>query len=165
MVLKINIHDIRERKAAEIRDSLVLSPEELDLPEAEGFQWHPLRFDYVLTNADNLYVLHGVVKGQLSLECSRCLKPIDYHLDVELTEQFSRRPSDDDIHEFTGDEIDVTGVLRENIILALPVKPLCAPDCRGLCPECGQDQNEGKCSCDPKSIDPRLAVLEKLISK
>jgi uncharacterized protein len=54
-------------------------------------------------------------------------------------------------------------VIRQNLLLALPVSPLCDPHCQGLCPECGADLNKGPCSCQREEGDPRLAVLRELL--
>jgi uncharacterized protein len=168
MALKINIHDIREEKSGQIKGCQTLEPLELDLPCLQGLNWHPFSFDYVLTNADSLFVLQGRLESTLSLECSRCLKPVETTFSVDVLEEFTRHASgarDEEIREFFGEEIDATGVLREIILLSLPVKPLCSPDCQGLCPYCGIDKNVDSCTCKPDSVDPRLAVLAKLISK
>ncbi|MEG2005510.1 MAG: DUF177 domain-containing protein, partial [Bilophila sp.] len=58
--------------------------------------------------------------------------------------------------------INLAGLLWEEFVLALPVKPLCRPDCKGLCPVCGQNRNEGSCSCVQEEGDPRLAALRGL---
>lgn len=168
MRLKVNIHDIRESKSAQIQDNLIIKPGELDLPVQEGITWQQFAFEFVLTNAGNLFVLQGKLESFVTLECSRCLKPIDFRLELDVLEHFSHHPikdGDDETHLFHGEEIDLTGVLRENILLNLPAKPLCSPDCLGLCPHCGTDRNLAVCDCNPKTVDPRLAVLEKLISK
>lgn len=166
MALKINIHDIRHQKAAQIRDTLVIDAGDLDLPDLPGVAWKPLTFAYVMTNAGQLFVLQGKVEGDLALECSRCLTPVLYPLEVDVLEQFSRNPQEDeDIHMFFGEEIDIAGALRDCILLNLPVKPLCSPNCLGLCSHCGTDLNQESCNCNPRDVDPRLAVLEKLIRK
>jgi len=59
-------------------------------------------------------------------------------------------------------ELDVNGLLWEEFVLALPVKPLCTENCKGLCPECGQDLNAGGCGCSEKQLDPRMAALRGL---
>lgn len=166
MSLKINIHPIRENKSGQVKGQFSIRPQELDLPASKDI-WRPLIFDFVCTNAGDLYVLEGKLMSRTSHQCSRCLAPVEIPLEVDVLEQFSRHPDKEgeDIHHFFGDEIDITEVLRENVILSLPVKPLCSPDCRGLCPYCGTDLNQASCNCKPQSVDPRLAVLEKLISK
>lgn len=166
MALKINIHDILNDKSAQLKNTLVIKAGDLDLPELPGTAWHPLTFSYELTNAGDCYVLHGKLEGSVTLECSRCLRTVTYPLLVEVAEQFSRHTQrDEDINIFLGEEIDVAGVLRDCVLLTLPAKPLCFPDCRGLCPHCGIDLNQESCDCNPLHVDPRLAVLEKLIRK
>lgn len=166
MSLKINIHHIRENKSGQITDQFPILPQELNLPEPKDI-WRPLRFEFTCTNAGDLYVLKGKLSSCIAQQCSRCLAPVEIPLDVDVHEEFSRLPGleDDDIHHFYGDEIDIAEVLRENVILNLPAKTLCSPDCRGLCPYCGADLNQAPCDCKPQSGDPRMAVLEKLISK
>jgi len=167
MPLLINIHDIKESKAGQIQGIMMIRPQELDLPALDGTTWQNLCLDYVLTNAGNLYVLQGKLETIITQDCSRCLKPVSITLVIDIQEQFSRlsRAGNEEILRFAGEEIDITEVLREYILLNLPVKPLCAPDCRGLCPHCGIDRNTDSCDCNPKSVDPRLAALEKLITK
>jgi uncharacterized protein len=84
----------------------------------------------------------------------------------------SERSSDDekqvaeedvDISYYEDDQIDLSDLLREQFYLALPMKPLCRDDCRGLCPQCGVNRNTGTCDCGPGWEDPRLAPLKGLI--
>jgi uncharacterized protein len=60
------------------------------------------------------------------------------------------------------DEIDLGHLMREQFYLALPMKPLCADTCKGLCAVCGTNRNRGTCTCDPQWEDPRLAALKAL---
>jgi uncharacterized protein len=61
--------------------------------------------------------------------------------------------------------LDIIELLREQFQLALPMKPLCTEDCRGLCPECGANLNHASCGCVPKWEDPRLAALKGLVDR
>ncbi|HEV7734974.1 MAG TPA: DUF177 domain-containing protein, partial [Candidatus Binatia bacterium] len=63
---------------------------------------------------------------------------------------------------YDGDEIDVSAIVHEQTILALPTRPLCAEECRGLCPQCGTNLNADPCGCSVTATDPRLAVLRTL---
>jgi uncharacterized protein len=63
---------------------------------------------------------------------------------------------------YGGDEIDVSPIVQEQLILALPTRPLCDPECRGLCSQCGASLNAGDCGCVIEQGDPRLAVLRSL---
>ena len=63
---------------------------------------------------------------------------------------------------FTGEELDLCEAVQEQVIMALPVRPLCREDCRGLCPVCGADLNEESCTCAEKTVDPRWKALSEL---
>jgi uncharacterized protein len=81
--------------------------------------------------------------------------------DVELD---GTEVADDDLglSEYSGDEIDLGQMMREQFYLALPMKPLCRPDCKGLCPVCGKNRNRETCSCESTWVDPRFEVLRNL---
>ncbi|TAK17286.1 MAG: DUF177 domain-containing protein [Acidobacteria bacterium] len=66
------------------------------------------------------------------------------------------------LSEYAGDEIDLGQMMREQFYLALPMKPLCQPDCKGLCPVCGKNRNRETCSCESTWVDPRFEVLRNL---
>jgi uncharacterized protein len=80
---------------------------------------------------------------------------------------YEREVDDDDLGTafYRDDEIDVTGVVEEQFYLALPMKPLCRPDCQGLCPSCGVNWNLETCDCRTRWEDPRLAGLKALITE
>lgn len=83
------------------------------------------------------------------------------HEDVEL--DGTEVAADDlGLTEYSGDEIDLEQMMREQFYLALPMKPLCAPDCKGLCPVCGKNRNRETCSCESTWVDPRFEVLRNL---
>ena len=63
---------------------------------------------------------------------------------------------------YDNDTLDITDIVRESILAELPQKVLCKDDCRGLCPKCGKNLNQGQCDCDLHEVDPRLAILAKL---
>ena len=67
---------------------------------------------------------------------------------------------DDDL--YTGKEIDLSGAVRESILLAVPPAPVCSDDCKGLCPKCGEDLNQGECGCDRNVPDPRWDALKAI---
>jgi uncharacterized protein len=112
----------------------------------------------------------------VELECCRCLEPFTTKVALEIEEEFE--PSVD-IHTgaklpvlateadaTTVDEhhiLDLTEIVRQSIFLALPLNPVCARDCAGLCPVCGQNLNEEVCGCVTETTDPRLEVLRQLL--
>lgn len=113
-------------------------------------------------------LVQGTVESQLLLECVRCLEPFVFPTVLELEETFrlpgaSPRPGTCAV----GDDgwLDLTPLLREQCWLAIPMKPLCHPDCRGLCPRCGVNLNFESCACKDVKIDPRLASLKELLQR
>lgn len=122
-------------------------------------------------------LVRGVVSATLEAGCARCLKENAHRYDVPFTVLFSERMThaaaarDDDgedeeregqdgEHQFYhGPIIELDEVLRDNLILNLPMAPVCAEDCRGLCPSCGQDRNVGHCGC-AETTSPLAAALK-----
>ena len=72
------------------------------------------------------------------------------------------RGDDLEFSVYDGDEVDLTPLVQEQVLLALPTRPLCKEDCRGLCPQCGINLNEHQCDCRSDQLEPRLAVLRTL---
>jgi len=118
----------------------------------------------------------GRIETSARLSCSRCLEeyalPLVLPFDLFYTTEPDGSPGavsriDDDmvtrVH-FDGDRIDVESLVSEQVYLGLPLKPLCRPDCLGLCPRCGTNLNAGDCACaEERTEDPRLRVLKNLL--
>ncbi len=119
-------------------------------------------------------LVDGWVELTLELSCNRCLKTFEQPMHVDFEEQFyptvdviSGMPLDpfDEDEIFPIDahhEVDLTEAVRQNVLLALPMVTICREDCKGLCPQCGQDLNLGSCECKPE-VDARLSVLKQLL--
>ena len=123
-----------------------------------------------LVHVHNHILVHGKILVDVTLECIRCLAPVKHTLEVELQERFRPPPIHDSSSEQIfpiGNEgyIDLGPVLRELIIVGIPMHVLCRPDCKGLCSECGQNLNTAPCECQPDTIDSRLAVLQTLMGR
>ena len=110
----------------------------------------------------------GRLVVELEAECVRCLAPLPLTLTIEVEDLLFLSPSAHQpgaLYRITeGGWIDLTPALREYVLLNMPWRPLCRPDCRGLCSQCGQNLNEGPCSCAVEEIDPRLVQLRTLLS-
>lgn len=120
--------------------------------------------------------VNGHIETRAQVECDRCLKqveiPVQTGFDLqyisgaeyesgataELTEEAMS------VSVFDGETIDVDEIVKEQILLAVPTRLLCQPDCKGICPVCGIDKNTGDCECETKEIDPRWAALKNLSS-
>lgn len=125
----------------------------------------PVEVEVTLTYVEGLYWLDGRVQGRFETDCARCLERVEIPFNTGLAEKYHQGRPGKEIGEVMveGDYIDLTEKIVESMILALPMKPLCRPDCRGLCPECGQVLNKTACDCRLDGIDPRLAELEQLL--
>lgn len=112
-------------------------------------------------------MVSGSVLFSIEALCSRCLKTVAIELKPEinllLTPVEMIDEEEDIYHEtYTGDEVDISDYIREQVAMALPYKVVCSESCMGLCPECGVDLNEEQCTCASDRVDPRFAVLKDL---
>ena len=121
--------------------------------------------------------LTGSFSGQVEVQCARCLAAVtrDVRTDFDLLyrplgavqrdDEVSISEAETEVGFYKGDGLVLEDVMREQVLLAVPVKALCREDCRGLCPQCGQDLNQGKCGCVATSSDPRWNALREIRSK
>ncbi len=106
-------------------------------------------------------------------ECARCLKPLTRSFETVFSRtvvspgELVNTPEEeaDDYIEVSDGMLDIETVGAEQLMMEFPMKEVCHEDCRGLCPKCGRDLNTGDCGCPKKEIDPRLAILQKLLEK
>ena len=130
----------------------------------------------VRSSGDRIFC-DGSARMSTLLECSRCLIEYTSDLNVVFNEVYLPAPEtfEEDEYELTlkasgsayysNDEIDFDGLITEQLLLALPMKPLCKEDCRGICSKCGEDLNNNLCGCKNDGIDPRWLPLKKLKKK
>jgi uncharacterized protein len=121
--------------------------------------------------------LRGKFAGRFEVPCARCVEPVEIPIesefdlifrpavaDTEPTERSITAP-ETEIGYYQGDSLLLEDVLREQVLLSLPVRTLCKPDCKGLCPRCGKNRNLEPCTCDEGSSDPRWEALAGLRSR
>ncbi|MEO6713783.1 MAG: YceD family protein, partial [Mycobacteriales bacterium] len=113
-------------------------------------------------------LVSGVVTAPLVGECGRCLEPVTSTIEVELQELYAYPESDatdddEEVSRLVGHLIDLTPALRDAVVLALPLSPLCEDDCPGLCVECGARLSDTDCGHSSAAIDPRWGALTDLI--
>jgi DUF177 domain-containing protein len=117
--------------------------------------------------------LTGRLAATLEVPCGRCLEPFKVPVDAALDLMFlpagTNAGDDDQINDddlgvsfYEGEIIDLGELMREQFYLAVPMKPLCRDECKGLCPICGINRNREVCSCQTDWVDPRLEPLRKL---
>jgi uncharacterized protein len=118
--------------------------------------------------------LRGRLSAKLELQCARCLDPVpqDVNREFELLyrplgvdtgkDELSVTDAEAEIGYYQGEGVLLEDVLREQVLLALPLKVTCREDCKGLCPQCGKNLNQEQCSCSTSVEDPRWAALKEV---
>ncbi len=168
-----------------------VQPEELALEPEDALVRGNLSLSVELAKAGTTVNATGVLNGTFVRQCVRCLKEYDETASLSFAaeyrgDQASRRPhapsrasapsggdetgepepgqleDGEDVYPMTGDRLDLAEMLREQVILATPMQPLCREDCLGLCPVCGQDRNERPCGCPEERQESPFAVLKRL---
>ncbi len=148
------------RKSFEV----TLDPEHLSDPAVQCFKYPPEARGEVVNTA-GLLNLRGELKAEMTCVCDRCGTVFDrkkvLSLDVPLAADVEDE-AEPEVFVIEGDGIDLNEVLETCFILDMETKSLCSEDCKGLCPTCGKNLNEGPCGCT-KPLDPRFAVLSSLL--
>jgi uncharacterized protein len=152
-----------------------LDPSAFALQDEEFRLAAPVEFEADVRKDVAKVRLVGRVKATLECSCSRCLEPFTVPVDAPFDLLFlpaaenagegEKEIAEDDIgvSYYRDDVIDLGEVMREQFILALPMKPLCREDCQGLCPVCGINRNREQCDCQTGWVDPRMAPLKNLL--
>ena len=123
----------------------------------------PINADGTISLMDDIVEVKLKVSTELILPCSRCLELFNYPLEFEVNENISTVDTEDDgISVIEGDDINVTEILENSIIMALPTKILCKEDCKGLCQQCGANLNDTSCTCNNDDVDIRFSNLKDL---
>ncbi len=151
--------------------------ESLELTEDEVRLDSPVVAELTLNVFNEDIKIDGVVRAEAVEECSRCLETFIREVEAEVhlyavpagrvsgagrSEEDEEPEPGDGYLAHDGRELDLSEEVRSAILLATPMKPLCKPDCKGLCPECGGNLNQNQCSCGARKVDPRWSALDKL---
>jgi uncharacterized protein len=174
VVMRIPVDQIEEsaKHLSYVEDVAVLDDVHTQAPHDYDFaQGVEVDLEYYRAGLDVFF--DGGVRAPVRGTCARCLEEYDFALDARfqlvltpraaaVDEPSELRSDDLGLCFYDGDEIDVSALVHEQTILALPTRPLCAESCRGLCPQCGVNLNTDPCGCPVTATDPRLAVLRTL---
>ncbi len=162
---------LQELELHRIVVSKTYAPELLDYGGADFRQIDPLEVNAVAELVDEEIRIRGAVKTYIEGSCDRCLGPVGIPVEREFDltyrpmatiarEEEIEVPRDElDVAFFTGEGIPLADVVTEQVILSLPLKVICRPECRGLCPTCGADRNREECHCPPPRSDSPFAAL------
>jgi uncharacterized protein len=173
--MKIHVSQISEDEGLDIHQ--VFPEHEPKLRGKDGQIFGRCSLDARATRSADELRLTGRVVATVQLDCARCLAAVpvnvDESFDLFYIPSVNRLQPDDErelakddllVAFYRDDCLDLDDVVREQIELALPMARVCSDECRGLCPNCGANLNEGKCSCTAQEPDPRWAALAQLRS-
>ncbi len=122
-----------------LREESMYDPKILDMTRADIQVEDPIRVAAFIIKAKREIVVQADIHCALKLCCARCLRAFEQPLHTSATLNYQVLPTD---------VVDITEDIRQEIILAYPMIPVCRQDCRGLCPHCGQNRNDGACHCE-----------------
>lgn len=177
----VNISAIKDQHGASVQESLqeVL---DIELPGSAKLIG-PVSISAEVTHAGETFHVQGKVSGSFQAECDRCLSSFKSPFQNEFQGDFMRVHSgrhsvrtdfeaerdlpdpEADLFQFQGDVINLTGLVNEAILLAIPMKYLCRTDCKGLCPSCGIPKGTKSCGCKVEEINPKFEALRKLLGR
>jgi uncharacterized protein len=162
----VNISSIREERGAALpfTETMLIPPANF-----EGMALQPTAPVTVkgkVTNTGEGFLVEAELSLTYEANCDRCLQKFSQTQKIELKEEFvaGRSPSDETVYSFSGDLLDLTQCMSDQIMLALPMKLLCSPTCRGLCAACGANLNLEVCQCPPQQTNHQFEILKKLLS-
>lgn len=165
-MIKVNLFALIHAKPG-ARETIVLDTDsvlisDLDISYLKG-TLHFTRVDYGI-------LITGTLDAKLKVECIRCLKPFYESVVIELEDTINLPGADltpeRPVRVAEDGWVDLSPLVRESAWIAVPVKPICSPDCQGICPDCGGNINLGECTCEKTApIDPRWGVLQTLLEK
>jgi uncharacterized protein len=154
-----------------IKDSLMIdemvSIEEFSHMMGEFTVQEPVHVTGVVKNSFNSISLHLTVSACIDTNCGRCFQdiqvPVLFEVDSLVIKEHEEIDPDKDAILLKGNELDLSEIIWDNLLLHMDMVYLCNPDCKGLCPKCGQNLNIGNCGCDHSVVDDRLQILKKLL--
>ncbi len=166
--------DLGKIRTAQERFEREYQPGQLGVSHDDFRVTGPVSLQFDIHKDKKYFRLVGQVRTTLELPCSRCLDPFAWSVDAAFDLRYQPQTQnggegeqeiqEDDLTTafYQNDEIDLGQMMQEQFYLSLPMKPLCAADCRGLCPVCGINRNRSSCTCSTEYDDPRLAALKAL---
>lgn len=168
-MLRVDLGQLGREGSVDVEGRLASDDElwqDTDLTWADGVHVR-LRASYAGTGE---LVARGTLEGRMLQRCRRCLEPVTTDVSEELTLVFVADVDEEERggaypFEPVGEELDLSDAVREEAILAVDPFVVCKAECLGLCPQCGQNLNEGSCDCTLDEPDPRWAALRELKSE
>lgn len=164
---RVNLHEL-PRRAGEMREYVLNfpAPDSIGIPLLEIPRGEILEIRFRAESVDDGVLISGSISSQAKGECGRCLDPLDIAVNQNFQELFlyqsrtSDNPEeDDDLFALDGDIADIEIPIRDAVILSMPINPLCADDCEGLCAGCGEKWRDLPDDHSHEAVDPRWTGL------
>lgn len=165
--MKLQVEQAKEHIGKKFPYSYTMPSEELG-SDVVAFPWsrHDITISGEFWFDGQNYIVQGSINSKGDYECSRCLTTTGHERNDSFEEIFSdSRDTDEDVIPFNGEEIDLTELIRDTLIINEPSQVLCQDDCKGLCVHCGANLNVSPCSCESFVVDPRFAELRALLDE
>jgi len=168
---------VKEMEVRKVRFDETFQPGEIDFSGAGVRQSGPLRVEGVaelLANTEGEVRIKGHLGAKMESECDRCLTIASFPLDcgfdlfyrpsesLALEEEVAIDEGEAEMGFYAGAGIELEEILREQILLLLPMQRVCSADCKGICPVCGRNRNESSCDCRVEPADDRWSALRKI---
>ena len=160
--LVIGVADLLRRPGSRRDAHLEAALDGLEVTGSHVVEGAATELDLRLESVNAGIVVRGVVHVPWEGECRRCLREVRAVLDAPVYEVFEDEPVEGETSKLDIDRIDLEPLVRETVLLELPMAPLCRDDCPGLCPDCGADRNGADCGHAAGGTDPRWAALDQL---
>ena len=166
--------DVKDLAVRKIHIHKTYAPGSIDYGINEVKQAGPLEVNATAELLEGHIRVAGMLETKVEMVCARCLEPVieDVHREFDLfyqpllkgvkPEEERLKDDDTDIGFFVGEGLFLVDILKEQVLLSLPMKVICQSDCRGLCASCGANLNHEECRCETHASDPRLAPLARL---
>lgn len=167
----IGITHIRRDPGSILRFNMMGQIDDLKVVASRVDSRQAIEVEGVLEAVHGGILVTGIIHTSWIGECRRCLGTAGGDLDISVRELFERMDNtqaeaeEGDTYPYFGDVIDLREMVKDQILLELPLAPICNQDCKGLCPICGTDLNTEACDCSNSIKDPRWNVLDALIPK
>jgi uncharacterized protein len=161
--LKISVHDLMH-KPGSMREKLIETTVDERMGNyAIGLEaGSELEIDLRLESVHEGILATGEAFGRASGECGRCLDPIESDVEVDFQELFAYSGTSEDDFVVENEQIDLDQVIRDAVVLSLPLQPVCQQDCEGLCVTCGAKLSDDPQHAHEAAIDPRWSGLQQL---
>lgn len=161
-VLLVNVAELLRRPGTDKDLEVALTAEEIGITDPRVAPTDQVDVAVKLESLTDGVVVTGRLATPWHDICKRCLVPIEGVETVPVDELYQTHVTSDEAFPIVFDQIDLTDMVRELVLLDLPAAPLCRDDCAGLCPTCGVNHNEQSCTCERVEGDLRWSALDAL---